>query len=76
MKKKSATDLPIYKNPAQPAARRVKDLLSRMTLDIMPDSPAFYDRHMKYVVELGEFQIMVGNSSRDADLQKVILMVG
>ena len=30
---------------------------------------------MKYVVEPGEFEIMVGNSSRDADLQKVILTV-
>ena len=33
MKKPSATNLPIYKNPALPAARRVKDLLSRMTLE-------------------------------------------
>jgi beta-glucosidase len=30
---------------------------------------------MKYVVEPGEFAILVGNSSRDADLQKVILQV-
>jgi beta-glucosidase len=30
---------------------------------------------MKYVVEPGEFEIMVGNSSRDADLQKVVLTV-
>ena len=30
---------------------------------------------MKYVVEPGEFEIMVGNSSRDCDLQKVILKV-
>ncbi len=30
---------------------------------------------MKYVVEPGEFEIMVGNSSRDSDLQKVILTV-
>jgi len=28
---------------------------------------------MKYVVEPGDFEIMVGNSSRDCDLQKVIL---
>src|ERR1019366_6472790 len=33
MKKPSATNLPIYKNPALPAAKRVKDLLSRMTLE-------------------------------------------
>jgi beta-glucosidase len=36
---------------------------------------AFYDIHMKFVVEPGEFEIMVGSSSRDDDLQKVILSV-
>jgi beta-glucosidase len=36
---------------------------------------AFYDIDMKCVVEPGEFEIMVGNSSRDEDLQKVILRV-
>jgi hypothetical protein len=30
---------------------------------------------MKYIVEPGEFAILVGNSSRDSDLQKVILQV-
>ena len=44
-----------------------------VALDITPESLAFYDIDMKYVVEPGEFEIMVGNSSRDADLQKVIL---
>jgi beta-glucosidase len=46
-----------------------------VTLDITPESLAFYDLHMKYVVEPGEFEIMVGNSSRDTDLKKVILTV-
>jgi beta-xylosidase len=46
-----------------------------VALDITPESLAFYDIHMKYVVEPGEFEIMVGNSSRDCDLQKVILTV-
>ena len=46
-----------------------------VTLDITPDSLAFYDINMKFVVEPGEFEIMVGNSSRDSDLQKVILQV-
>ena len=46
-----------------------------VALDITPESLAFYDLHMKYVVEPGEFEIMVGNSSRDADLQKVVLTV-
>ena len=44
-------------------------------LEITPDHLAFYDVNMKYVVEPGEFAILVGNSSRDADLQKVILQV-
>jgi beta-glucosidase len=46
-----------------------------VSLDLTPESLAFYDINMKYVVEPGEFEIMVGNSSRDADLQKVILTV-
>ena len=46
-----------------------------VALDITPDLLSFYDLHMKYVVEPGEFEIMVGNSSRDGDLQKVILTV-
>jgi beta-glucosidase len=44
-------------------------------LEITPEHLAFYDIHMKYVVEPGEFEIMVGNSSRDRDLQKVLLRV-
>jgi beta-glucosidase len=43
--------------------------------EITPDSLAFYDVNMKYVVEPGDFEIMVGTSSRDADLQKVVLRV-
>ena len=42
---------------------------------ITPESLAFYDVNMKYVVEPGEFEVMVGSSSRDSDLQKVILKV-
>jgi beta-glucosidase len=37
-----------------------------VALDITPESLAFYDMNMKYTVEPGEFEIMVGNSSRDA----------
>jgi beta-glucosidase len=44
-------------------------------LPITPESLAFYDIRMKYVVEPGDFEIMVGNSSSDFDLQKVILTV-
>lgn len=46
-----------------------------VALPITPESLAFYDIKMNYVVEPGEFEIMVGNSSRDEDLQKVILTV-
>ncbi|HEY5040482.1 MAG TPA: glycoside hydrolase family 3 N-terminal domain-containing protein [Verrucomicrobiae bacterium] len=46
-----------------------------VVLDITPESLAFYDIHMNYVVEPGDFEIMVGNSSRDCDLQKLILTV-
>jgi beta-glucosidase len=43
--------------------------------EITADSLAFFDVNMKYVVEPGDFEIMVGTSSRDADLQKVVLRV-
>ena len=43
--------------------------------DITPDLLAFYDVNMKYVVEPGEFTIMIGNSSRDEDLTRVGLSV-
>ena len=43
--------------------------------EVTPEQLAFYDIHMKFVVEPGEFEIMVGSSSRDGDLQKVILSV-
>jgi len=46
-----------------------------VALEITPASLAFYDVNMKYVVEPGEFEIMVGTSSRDADMQKVLLTV-
>ena len=43
--------------------------------EIKPELLRFYDINMKYRVEAGEFEVMVGNSSRDEDLQKVILTV-
>lgn len=46
-----------------------------VALDITPESLAFYDVNMEYIVEPGDFEIMVGTSSRDADLQKVVLTV-
>jgi beta-glucosidase len=46
-----------------------------VTFDITPDHLAFYDADMQFTVEPGEFEIMVGASSRDADLQTAILAV-
>jgi beta-glucosidase len=46
-----------------------------ITIDILPEHLAFYDINMNYVVEPGEFDIMVGNSSRDEDLQVIQLKV-
>ena len=46
-----------------------------VVFDITPELLAFYDINMKYVVEPGDFTIMVGNSSRDEDLVKLALKV-
>ncbi len=46
-----------------------------VSLPIAPEHLAFYDIDMKWVVEPGEFEIMVGSSARDQDLQKTILLV-
>lgn len=44
-------------------------------LDIASASLKFFDVNMKYVVEPGDFDIMVGTSSRDSDLTKLKLQV-
>lgn len=44
-------------------------------LAITEDSLAFWDINMEYTVEPGEFEIMVGNSSRDEDLENIVLTV-
>lgn len=46
-----------------------------VALEISPDRLAFYDIDMEFEVEPGEFEIMVGTSSRDEDLQAVVLTV-
>ncbi len=51
------------------------DETKTVAIEITAASLAFYDINMNYVVEPGDFAIMVGNSSRDEDLQKVILRV-
>jgi len=47
----------------------------RVELEITPESLAFYDINMKFVVEPGEFEVLVGTSSRDRDLQQLLLTV-
>jgi beta-glucosidase len=44
-------------------------------MDITPETLTFHNIDMKYEVEPGEYEIMVGSSSRDEDLQKIILVV-
>jgi beta-glucosidase len=46
-----------------------------VALEITPELLAFYDVKMKYTVEPGEFEIQVGNSSLNTDLQTVVLTV-
>ena len=44
-------------------------------IPITPEHLQFTNIDMKFTVEPGEFEIMVGNSSRELDLKKVILKV-
>ena len=46
-----------------------------VTLEINPEKLAFHNMDIKFVVEPGDFEIMVGSSSRDKDLHKTILTV-
>ncbi len=47
----------------------------KITLTITPEQLAYHNIDMKFAVEPGEFEIMVGGSSRDEDLIKVTLTV-
>jgi len=51
------------------------DETKTVSIKITPESLAFWDVNMKYTVEPGEFEIMVGNSSSDPNLQRAILKV-
>jgi len=46
-----------------------------VTFRVTPDKLAFYDREMKFVVEKGVFEVMVGSSSVDKDLKKAVVEV-
>lgn len=47
-----------------------------VALTIAPEHLSFTNIEKEYIVEAGDFEIMVGNSSSDSDLQKLILTVG
>ena len=46
-----------------------------VTFDITPEKLAFHNINFEYIVEPGDFEIMVGNSSRDEDLIRLKLNV-
>ena len=46
-----------------------------VALDVTAAHLAFFDVNMNYVVEPGDFELMIGNSSRNADLTKLTLQV-
>ena len=46
-----------------------------INLDITADKLAFWDINMRFVVEPGTFEVMVGSSSRDIDLMRIELLV-
>ena len=46
-----------------------------VSLTILPEHLAFTNIDKEYTVEPGDFEIMVGSSSRDEDLHKIILKV-
>ncbi|PPK84050.1 beta-glucosidase [Neolewinella xylanilytica] len=47
----------------------------QVTFELGYDQLNYLNGNMEYLVEPGTFQIMVGNSSRDADLQRTVLTV-
>jgi len=47
----------------------------KVTFEIIPESLAFYDIDMNYVVEAGAFNIMTGSSSNNKDLKSVELNI-
>ena len=46
-----------------------------VAFDVTPDRLACYDIDMRFRVEPGEFRLMIGTSSREADLTTVTLVV-
>lgn len=46
-----------------------------VTFYITAKELSFYDIDMNYGVEKGEFEVMIGNSSRDIDLQREVFTI-
>ena len=46
-----------------------------VTFDLDKSAFAYYNLEMKYIVEAGEFDILIGNSSRDEDLKSSSFVV-
>lgn len=46
-----------------------------VTFNITAKELSFYDIDMNYGVEKGEFEVMIGNSSRDIDLQRELFTI-
>jgi beta-glucosidase len=49
--------------------------MKTVRMEITPEKLAFHNIDMKFVVEPGEFEVMVGSSSKDEDLQMILLEV-
>ncbi len=47
-----------------------------VTFELSMDQLAFYDRHMKFIVEPGLFKVMVGSSSEDIRLEGSFEVIG
>ncbi len=71
----SSVTRPVKELKAFKKVRLAAGETTTVAFDITPEQLAFYDIDMNYVVEPGDFELMVGNSSRDEDLQKLILRV-
>ena len=46
-----------------------------VTFNITAKELSFYDIDMNYGVEKGKFEVMIGNSSRDIDLQRELFTI-
>lgn len=73
----------LYSMPTRPV-KEMKDFArvdlkpgetKTISFTLTPDKLGYHNRDMKFVVEPGDFEVMVGKSSLDADLLKTVLKV-